>query len=115
MIVMLAPRTSRISPSSSFITERAVADLPEPDSPTSATVSPRRISNDTRSTARSWRVPWRKATERSRTSSSGAVVESMEPSPERLARIEGVAHRLADEDKQRQHGGDGKEAGQAEP
>ena len=36
-------------------------------------------------------------------------------SPEGLARIEGVAHRLADEDQQRQHDGDDEEAGEAEP
>src|SRR5262249_40809714 len=36
-------------------------------------------------------------------------------SPERLARIKGVAHRLADEDQERQHDGDGEEARDAEP
>ena len=36
-------------------------------------------------------------------------------SPERLSRIEGVAHRLADEDQQRQHERDHHEAGEAEP
>src|SRR3954451_20813162 len=35
--------------------------------------------------------------------------------PECLARIEGVAHGFADEDQQRQHDGDGEEAGKAEP
>ena len=36
-------------------------------------------------------------------------------SGESLARIERVAHRLADEDQQREHDGDDKEAGDAEP
>ena len=35
----------------SFITDSAVTDLPEPDSPTSATVSPFLSSNEMRSTA----------------------------------------------------------------
>ena len=35
----------------SFITESAVTDLPEPDSPTSATVSPIFTLNEMRSTA----------------------------------------------------------------
>ena len=35
----------------SFITDSAVTDLPEPDSPTSATVSPFFTSNEMRSTA----------------------------------------------------------------
>src|SRR5664279_1066316 len=34
---------------------------------------------------------------------------------QRLPRVEGVAHRLADEDQQREHQGDDDEAGEAEP
>src|SRR5438132_12029542 len=47
--------------------DSAVADLPEPDSPTSATVSPSAMSKEMRSTASVSRVPWRKAMERSLT------------------------------------------------
>ena len=118
---------------SSRSTDRAVTDLPEPLSPTSATVSPGPMSNDTPSTAAA--AP--KRTDRSRTESSGAVtapaprlpcpgamscanygsveVPSRTPSRERLARIKGVAHRLADEDQQRQHDRDRQEAGDAQP
>src|SRR3954453_9712976 len=94
--------------------DNAVTDLPEPDSPTSATVSPRAMSNDTRSTAHISRSPWRNATERSRTSRSFVAVASI-GSPERLARIEGVAHRLADEDQEREQRRHREEAGEAEP
>src|SRR5207244_11993236 len=56
------------------------------------------------------------ATERSRTSSRGWLMASMRgPLPERLARIEGVARGLADEDQKRQHDRDREEAGEAEP
>src|SRR5689334_24984643 len=69
-----------------------------------------------RSTASEAPLGWWKATERSRTSSSGWLTASIiAPSPKRLARIEGVAHGLADEDQERQHDGDGEEAGEAEP
>jgi hypothetical protein len=51
----------------SFRIDNALTDFPEPDSPTSATHSPRRIENETRSTASV--LP--NATERSRTSSRG--------------------------------------------
>jgi hypothetical protein len=53
----------------SFNTDSAVTDLPEPDSPTRASVSPLATSKETRSTASVSRSPWRKATERSRTES----------------------------------------------
>ena len=99
MMVMSLPRTWRISLSesgsrsrplnriepegccadgygNSFITDSAVTDLPEPDSPTSATVSPLLISNEMRSTASVTRSPWRKATERSFTSRSFSAVAS---------------------------------------
>src|SRR3954451_16690348 len=70
--------------------------------------------NEIRSTASVTRSPWRNATERSFTSSNFSTLASI-ASPERLARIEGIAHRLADEDQQRQHAGDGEKAGEAEP
>src|SRR5690242_19671596 len=124
MIVMSSPRTWRISLSvrlirsrplkrispegwladgygKSFITESADTDLPEPDSPTSATVSPLRMSKEIRLTASTSRPPARNATERLRTESSGWFTASM--SGERLSGIERVAHRLADEDEQREH------------
>jgi hypothetical protein len=41
----------------SFITDNAVTDLPEPDSPTSATVSPFFTPNEMRSTASVVRPP----------------------------------------------------------
>src|SRR5947209_8122639 len=55
------------------MTESAVTDFPEPDSPTSASVSPLRMSKETRSTASASRSPWPKATERSRTERRGDV------------------------------------------
>src|ERR1700709_1953300 len=129
MIEMSFPRMPRISPSerssrsrplngmlpdgweavgygSSFRIDSALTDFPEPDSPTSATHSPRLIENETWSTASV--VP--NATERSRTSSKGWLMASMcGPLPERLARIEGVARRFTDEDQQRQHDRDRQE------
>src|SRR5262245_64077827 len=137
MMVMSLPRTWRICDSdrpssswplkriepvgwcaagygSSLSTDSAVTDLPEPDSPTSATVSPFLISNETRLTAIVSRTPWRNAMERSLTSSRLSKLASI-GLPERLARIEGVAHGLADEDQQREHGGHRHEAADAEP
>src|SRR5262245_33870167 len=73
------------------------------------------MSKETRSTASVTRSPWRKATERLRTERRGAEVNGPSLSPERLPRVEGVAHGLADEDQQRQHAGDREEAGDAEP
>src|SRR4051794_41070564 len=94
--------------------DSAVADFPDPDSPTSASVSPFLMLNEMRSTAKVVRPPALNAIDRSLTMSSGSVVMSMR-SPERLARVEGVTHRLADEDQQRQHDRHREEAGHAEP
>src|SRR5262252_9608256 len=55
--------------------DSAVTDFPEPDSPTSASVSPLRISKETRSTANASRSPRPKATERSRTERRGVAEE----------------------------------------
>src|SRR5262244_184460 len=96
---------------SNLSTDSALTDLPEPDSPTRATHSPRLISNEMRSTATEILPCWRKATERSRMESSGWLMASIIPSRERLARIEGVTDGFADEDQERQHDGDGEEAG----
>src|SRR5712672_1293904 len=94
--------------------DSAVADFPDPDSPTSASVSPFLMLNEMRSTASAVRPPALNAIDSSLTVSSGSVVMSMR-SPEGLARIEGVAHRLADEDQQRQHDRNREEAGETEP
>ena len=51
----------------SFITDSAVTDLPEPDSPTSATVSPFLTSKEMRSTASVVRAGLMEGDERSRT------------------------------------------------
>src|SRR5262245_31634705 len=94
--------------------DSAVADLPEPDSPTSASVSPFLILNEMRSTASTCRSPPPNAIDRSFTASSGSAVTSM-PSPERLARVEGVADGFTNEDQKRQHDRDRKEARETEP
>ena len=62
--------------------DSADTDFPEPDSPTSATVSPLATSNETLSTASISRGPWRKVTERSRTERrSSCGYESCEIDP----------------------------------
>src|SRR5690349_24745040 len=94
--------------------DSAVADLPEPDSPTIASVSPFLMLNEMRSTASVSRSPWRKAMDRSLTERSGSADMSMRL-PERLSGVEGVAHRLADEDQERQHDRNREEAGETEP
>src|SRR5690606_6695647 len=88
--------------------------LPEPDSPTSATVSPLFTSNETPLTARFVVSPDRNATERSRTWTRGAPVFIL-TSPECLARIERVAHGLADEDEQAQQDCEREEGGEPKP
>src|ERR1700739_4268323 len=98
-----------------FRIESALTDLPEPDSPTRATHSPRLISNEMRSTASAMPLGWWKDNERSRTESRGWLMASMRLLPERLARVEGVAHGFTDEDQERQHDGDREEAGESEP
>src|SRR3982751_1544204 len=94
--------------------DSAVADFPDPDSPTSASVSPFLMLKEMRSTASVVRPPALNAIDKSLTVSSGSVVMSMR-SPERFARIEGVADRLADENQQRQHDRDREEPGEAKP
>ena len=63
-------KVADVAPSRRTI-ESAVTDLPEPDSPTSASVRPRCSLNETRSTASAAVPPCTKATERSRTSRRG--------------------------------------------
>src|SRR6201986_5463440 len=100
---MLPDGCDAVGYGSSFSTESALTDLPEPDSPTRATHSPRLISNETRSTASVVLLCWRKATERSRTASKGWLMASIKSSRKRLARIEGVAHGFAAEDQEREN------------
>src|SRR5262245_49200340 len=92
--------------------ESAETVLPDPDSPTSATISPLAMLNDTSFTAATVSPAERNSMERLRTSTSGAV---MVRSPECLAWIEGIARRLADEDQQRQQPGDRDEGREPQP
>src|SRR3954466_345038 len=94
--------------------DSAVADFPEPDSPTRASVSPLWVLNEMRSTASAVRPPALNAIDSSLTASSGSVVMSMR-SPEGLAGTEAVAPRLAEEDQRGQRGRNGEEPGGAEP
>src|SRR3569833_4426144 len=72
------------------------------------------MSNEMRSTASTWRSPPPNEIDRSLTARSGSAVTSMQ-SPERLARIKGIANRFADEDQKRQHDRNREEAGESEP
>src|SRR5581483_2178271 len=93
--------------------ESAVTDLPEPDSPTSATVSPRLMSKLTPFTASTALAPEPKVTARSLICRSASLMRS--PSCHDLPGIERVAHGLADEQQQRQHECYGEERGESEP
>src|SRR3954462_6811707 len=70
--------------------ELAVTDLPQPLSPTTASVSPSATSNDTPSTARFTPSGVRKCVCRFSTSSNAISLETL-----REARIECVAHAIA--------------------
>ena len=107
------PKDGSPAGGSSRTIDSAVIDLPEPDSPTSASVRPRSQREGDFVDGERLRAACEKAMERSRTSRRGRW--SCDRSPERLSRIEGVAHRLADEDQQREHQRDDDEAGEAEP
>ena len=74
--------------------ESALTDLPEPDSPTSATVSLRPISKDTLRTARTSEAPPPNDTDRSEIRISGSL--AVASVIERLSRIECVANGFAD-------------------
>ncbi len=80
---------NRISPAgctaeggSRRITDKAVTDLPEPDSPTSATVSPLAMSNVAPSTAIVVTPAWRKAMPRFLTERRGVAI-AYSPVPDR--------------------------------
>src|SRR4029453_2547200 len=87
--------------------------LPDPDSPTSATVSPLPMRKETPSTAFTMWPPERKCTDRLRISTRGAW--SSMRSPKGFARVQRVAHALANEDEQAEQAGDRDEGGDAEP
>src|SRR2546430_16390893 len=59
----------------------AVTDLPQPDSPTMASTSPARRSNETPSTARTTPSSVAKETPRSSTVSSGSEISGIEANP----------------------------------
>src|SRR5260370_39996041 len=102
---MLPEGCDAVGYGSSFRIDSALTDFPEPDSPTSATHSPRLISNEIRSTATDVPLCWWKATERARTASSGWMKASKRFLPERLARSEGLPHGFAGDEEERQHRG----------
>src|SRR6185312_75209 len=89
---MLPDGCDAVGYGNSFSTDSALTDLPEPDSPTRATHSPRLISHEMRSTASEVLPCWRKATERSRMLSSGWLTASIRTAP---APIEPGVHLLA--------------------
>src|SRR5580700_12121752 len=109
--------------------DSAVTDFPEPLSPTSARVSPRSSGKDARFTASTGGAPRapRKVTLRSRTSNRLTAIPAPPASGRlaggtpallsrhHLARIEGVAHRLADENEQAEHHRQNSERGDPEP
>src|SRR5215470_323101 len=88
--------------------------LPEPDSPTSATISPLATLKEAWLTASTEIGPAANRTERSRTSTRGARA-FMRASLVGLARVERVAHALTDKDQQAQQPGDGDEGGEPQP
>src|SRR5690242_14035401 len=71
--------------------ERAVTDLPQPDSPTIPSVFPFSTEKSTPSTARTTPARVKKCVRRSFTSSSGLISALLRP------RIEGVAQPIGDE------------------
>src|SRR5882757_11335712 len=75
---MLPDGCEAVGYGTSFRTDSALTDFPEPDSPTSATHSPRLMENEMRSTATDAFLGWWNDTERSRTSSSGWLMASMQ-------------------------------------
>src|SRR5580698_568682 len=74
---MLPDGCDAVGYGNSFRIDNALTDFPEPDSPTSATHSPRLISNEMWSTATETPLGWWNATERSRTSSKGWLMASI--------------------------------------
>src|SRR5690606_5407152 len=104
----MLPAAMRPPPASSPMIAMAVVDLPEPDSPTIATVSPAEMSRSTPSTA--WTTPSivLKSTARSRTDSSGAAmlcsVFDMSACPR--PRVHGFAQRLTEQGEAERCDGD---------
>ena len=87
--------------------DSAVTDLPEPDSPTSASVSPR-SRRERHVVDHALRAEGDGQVARPRPGSCGRPRSG-------VARIECVAHRLADEDQQRQHAAQHEERGEPQP
>src|SRR5262245_8472147 len=85
----------------SFSTERAVTVLPQPDSPTTPTVSPRSMRRSTPSTART--MPSSVLNQVFRPRMSNRVSCTLTLLLKHAARIEGVAQAVADE-VDREHG-----------
>src|ERR1043166_4891731 len=99
----ISPPLMRPGGSISPITARPVTDLPAPDSPTTPSPSPRAMSNDTPSMARStaWRVT--NSTLRLRTESTGSVMRSNGSSKFWIERVaQPVAEQVDGENKPRQ-------------
>src|SRR5581483_9171170 len=104
----ICPATMRAGGiATSLRTESAVTVLPQPDSPTTPSVSPAAIARSTPSTARTMPSSVEKCTLRPRISSSGA--KSHHP-----ARVERIAQPVADE-VDRQHGEKDRAAGKQRP
>src|SRR5215470_17886770 len=95
--------------------ESALTLLPEPLSPTSASVSPLAMSKLTPRSASTARSPAPKVTARSRTSSSLLSPLIPDGSSQVLARVEGIADGFADEDEEGEQRAQHDEAGDAEP
>src|SRR4051812_40098967 len=119
---LISPEGWLAAPGRSCRIDNAVTDLPDPDSPTSPSVSPRRTSKEMCRTASVTVVPCVKRTERSRIERSDSGLGGTGPIGffiglfhEGFARIEGVADGLADKDQQRQHDRDNEEAGETQP
>src|SRR5262245_24701865 len=91
----------------------AVTDLPDPLSPTTATVSPLSIAKEMPRTAFTSLAPRPKDTCRSRISRSCSLMpRSLRKG---LARIERIPHRFADEDEEHKHEAGDDEPADAEP
>jgi hypothetical protein len=111
-VVFDRPVDLRLSGNSDTV-DSAVTDLPDPLSPTSATVSPSSTWKVTPFTA--WAEAHRPARKEAHAGPDALTSASLIAGDEGLPRVEGVAHALEDEDQQRQHDREGEEGGEAEP
>src|SRR6478672_415290 len=93
-------RPPTVRPGGDAIRRRIDSDvtlLPQPDSPTTASVSPRPTENETPSTARTTPSRVKKYVFKPRTSRSGAEDSLIASHPPREARVECVAHAVAEQ------------------